>query len=73
MSCYTAVVRRARKIHKCYGCRAIQPGEYYIVHTEFPGGDAGYADSAGHPVRMAECSDCATRYDRGHMIAEAQK
>lgn len=66
----TSRVRRARKTHPgCGGyCKPIQPGELYIEHTEFPGGDSGYADGAGHPVRMAECSACAERYGRGHLF-----
>ncbi|PJE24754.1 MAG: hypothetical protein CK431_04475 [Mycobacterium sp.] len=59
-------VRRARKIR--FGCHVIQPGELYIEWTEFPGGEAGYADMAGHPVRMAECRSCAERYGRGDLI-----
>jgi hypothetical protein len=67
--------RRARKAHPCsWGrCRTIAPGEAYLVHTEYPGGDgAGYADSAGHPVRIAECSDCATRYGRADLLVVAR-
>jgi hypothetical protein len=64
---YTARVRRARKIR--FGCHVIMPGELYIEHTEFPGGDdTGYADSARHQVRMAECRTCAQRYGRGDMF-----
>lgn len=68
---YTKRVRRARTVRVACGgyCRPIRPGEYYIEHTEFPGGDAGYADYAGHPVRMNECRKCAERYDRGDLIA----
>lgn len=71
MSNTTSRVRRARKRHPgCGGhCRAIQPGELYVEHTEFPGGESGYADGAGHPVRSAECADCAKRYGRGHLFA----
>jgi len=44
----------ARKPHRCNWCGGlIVPGEQYVVATEFPGGEAGYADAAGHPVRMA--------------------
>lgn len=64
------MVRRARTIR--YGCHIIMPGELYIEHTEFPGGEAGYADSAGHPVRMAECRSCAERYGRGDLIHERE-
>lgn len=69
--CFTRIrVRRARKVRAgCGGyCPQIQPGELYIEWTEFPGGDAGYATAAGHPVRMAECRGCAERYGRGPLI-----
>lgn len=60
-------VRRAKKSRRgC--CRTIRPGELYVEWTEFPGGEAGYATAAGHPVRLAECADCAIRYGRGHLI-----
>lgn len=62
---FSARVRKARKARICPGCRCyIGAGHLYIEHTEFPGGDAGYADAAGHPVRMAECRQCAERYGR---------
>ena len=66
-------VRRARKTHRC-GCAngPIHPGQFYIEHTQLPGADADYANAAGHPVRMAECRDCAERYGRGHLIAAAE-
>jgi hypothetical protein len=63
--------RVARKSHSCPSCdewRIIKRGDVYLEHTEFPGGDAGYADAAGHPVRMPECADCATRYGRAHLL-----
>lgn len=67
MSGTTSRVRRARKMHlSC--CKPIQPGDLYVEHTEFPGGESGYADAAGHPVHMAECRDCAERYGRSGMI-----
>ena len=67
-----AKARRARKPH--WGCcRVIKPGELYVEHTEFPGGESGYADTAGHPVRMAECRECAERYGRGHLIQQRQE
>lgn len=64
-------LRRARKFRRCgsHNC-PIQPGDYYLVHTEFPGSDTGVADAAGHPVRGAECRGCAERYGRGHLFPE---
>ena len=61
MSAYTTRVRTARKPHSCINSHRIAPGEVYLEHKEFPGADTGYADTAGHPVRMAECSACASR------------
>lgn len=46
----------------------IGPGDVYLEWTEFPGGESGYADHAGHPVRMAECADCARRYGRAALL-----
>ncbi|WP_280381021.1 hypothetical protein [Nocardia wallacei] len=68
----TTRLRRARKKHIACGgyCPPIQPGELYLEHKEFPGGEAGYADAAGHPVRAAECRACAERYGRGHYFEE---
>lgn len=64
--------RLARKAHTCSwgSCRAIAPGEVYLEHTSYPGpGDeAGYATGAGHPVRIAECSECAEMYGRGELL-----
>lgn len=74
MSGHYATRRRiARKPHRCEGCTSIQPGpiqpgDVYLEHTEFPGGDAGYADAAGHPVRAAECAGCAARYGREYLL-----
>lgn len=66
----TSRVRRARKMRLCdaYPGRPIRPGELYVEHTEYPGGESGYADSAGHPVRMAECRDCAEQCGRGYLF-----
>lgn len=71
----TTVRRRvARKPRPCPGCdRIIAPGATYLEHTEFPGGEAGWADAAGHPVRMSECADCATRYGRGELLGTRAK
>lgn len=63
----TRVVRRVARTQR-YGCHVIKPGEVYLEWTEFPGGEAGYADYAGHPVRMAECADCASRYGRADLL-----
>lgn len=70
MSSTISKVRRASKART--GCHPIQRGELYVEHTEFPGGESGYADAAGHPVRMAECRACAERYGRGNLIAAAE-
>lgn len=67
----TTVRRIARKPHRCWdggGCLAILPGDAYLLHTSFPGDDSGYADTAGHPVRMAECAAHAARYQRDHLL-----
>ena len=68
----TVRLRRARKHHKCPCERAIQPGEQYLEHKEFPGGKAGYADEAGHPVRVAECYRCAVRHGRESLFTEGK-
>ncbi|SLG54120.1 hypothetical protein [Mycobacteroides abscessus] len=67
-------VRRARKTRTACGgyCPDIQPGDLYIEHTEFPGGDAEWANSAGHPIRLAECHSCAERYGRGHLLTKRE-
>ncbi|WP_280389272.1 hypothetical protein [Nocardia wallacei] len=71
----TTRLRRARKKHIACGgyCPPIQPGELYLEHKEFPGGESGYADAAGHPVRAAECRACAERYGRGHYFEEVSE
>lgn len=57
-------IRRARtamKRHHCgnYLCqRVILPGDRYMLLVELPGGEAGYADAAGHPVQMKVCAKC---------------
>lgn len=49
----TSALVTARKVHECAWCYgSINVGESHIIATEFPGGEAGYADHAGHPVRM---------------------
>lgn len=69
MAFYATVARKARAARRCgWTSHPIKPGDVYLMHTEFPGGDAGYADAAGHPVNMPECADCATRYGRGDLI-----
>jgi hypothetical protein len=60
---------KTRRVRCCGGL--IRTGERYLMHVELPGGDAGYADTAGHPVQMPECARCATRYGRGHLLGEA--
>ena len=65
--------RTARKSHVC-GCGAvIRPGNRYLVHTEFPGDDGGgFADSAGHPVRLVECAKCAVLNGRPAAPSESE-
>jgi hypothetical protein len=53
---------KARKQRRCedYTCRrTIEVGELYLLCTEYPGSDIGYADAAGHPVRLHICHECA--------------
>jgi hypothetical protein len=71
MSATTTKRRVARKIRECSCDRLIGPGDVYLEHTAFPGDEAGYATSAGRPVRLAECSYCATRYGRGGLLVAA--
>ena len=60
----------ARSRHRCEWChKAIEPGTVYVLATEYPGGDSGYADAAGHPVRMcvhadAPCHHCPDGADQ---------
>jgi hypothetical protein len=64
------IVRRARKRHwaDCDSYHRIKVGEYYLEGASMPGDDLGYADYAGHPVRLRECRACAERYGRGHLF-----
>lgn len=61
--------RVARKIHRCvaYDGHFIKPGEVYLEFTAFPGEEA--CDGLTRPIRGWECSSCATRYGRGHLVA----
>lgn len=63
-------VVRARKQHwaDCADYHRINPGDYYLQSTEFPGGDLGFADMAGRPVRLRECRACAERYGRSGLF-----
>jgi hypothetical protein len=55
--------RKAARDHRCQWCgKAIPKGSEYVVATEFPGGESGYADTAGHPVRMRIHSDPPCHY-----------
>lgn len=71
MSSSSAVTaKRARKARQCMDCnyhgygKAIQPGDVYLVFTDFRGSDAGYASYAGHPVQASVCERCAYREHR---------
>lgn len=53
----------ARKRYRCDDYPAssadvIKPGDRYVLITEYPGGESGYATGAGHPVRMKSCLNC---------------
>lgn len=65
----TARRRVARRPRTCGSGHPIPAGAAYLLWTEFPGGEAGYADAAGHPVQMSECAECATRYGRADLLA----
>lgn len=62
--------RLARKLRCCNTCGSvtIRPGDRYLTGTVFPGHDTGIADSCGHPVQLAECRSCATRYGRAELL-----
>jgi len=53
----------ARQTHPACGgyCPPIHAGDVYLEVTELPGGESGYADDAGHPVRMVVCVGCACK------------
>ena len=72
----TKAVRKARKAHRCDGCRGqIQQGGAYLTHTALSGDDY-YHDAldrhtlkpANTPIRTKECAECASRYDRGALL-----
>lgn len=59
--------RVARKQHRCGpGCPRIQPGDVYLEHVVFPGDD--FFEEITRPWRAPECSACATRYGRAHLL-----
>lgn len=59
--------RIARNVHVCDSCENfIHPGQVYLLHTLFPGNDI--VDNKV-PWQSRECSACATRYGRGHLVA----
>jgi len=64
--------RVARKPRAACGgyCTPITPGEVYLEVVEFPGGESGYATSAGRPVRMAVCAPCALRDGSGILLLD---
>ncbi|MGW4126286.1 hypothetical protein [Nocardia sp. NPDC004711] len=68
----TTRLRCARKSHECTCDRWIQPGEQYLEHKEFPGGESGYANAAGHPVCLAECYRCAVRCGCESLLTEGK-
>jgi hypothetical protein len=73
----TRLIRKARKPHRCHQCDVpgkIQPGESYLTHTALRGDEFGYSDYGGGrtPHRYNECAECATRYGRAEMLAQAE-
>lgn len=63
--------RTARKPHRCQSDaeHRIRPGERYLEHVAAPQhGDLGN----DHWWRLAECADCARRYDRGELLDREQ-
>lgn len=72
---YTERLVTARKRHQCEDypptTHTIKPGEQYVIATEYPGGESGYADDAGHPVRIKLCTACAGPRRMERLIAEA--
>lgn len=71
-NCTTGRRRVARKDRFCGRltdwCLPIRRGDVYLESTEFPGGDSGYADTAGRPVRMAVCAPCVCARHDGHLL-----
>lgn len=57
---YRERIVTARKDRRCDNyppCRnGIKAGDRYLICTEYPGGESGYADTAGHPVRLHLCA-----------------
>lgn len=57
---YRGRIVTARRPHRCdYYVRCvdgIRQGDRYLVATEYPGHDVGWADAAGHPVRWKLCA-----------------
>lgn len=73
----TRVIRKARKTHRCDGCATsgkIQPGDPYLTHTALKGDEFGYHEygNGNRPQRFTECAECATRYGRAEMLAQAE-
>lgn len=75
----TKAVRKARKPHWCDSCNAsIKVGDSYLTHTALAGDDY-YEDAvdgftmkpAKRPIRINECTDCATRYGRGPLLEQS--
>lgn len=57
-------LRTARKRYQCddypqSSADVIKPGDKYVLCTELPGGESGFADDAGHPVKLRLCVNCA--------------
>lgn len=72
---YREQILTARKSRTCdsAGCvERIEPGDQYLLAKEYPGGESGYADAAGKPIRLHLCRKCAPHvFGTGNLDAEA--
>lgn len=77
MSTYVEKAVTARQRHMCENyptvTHRIERGDKYLVATEYPGGESGFADAAGHPVRIKICADCAGSDRMARLTSESQQ
>lgn len=57
---YRERIVTARRSHHCDNyprcVDGIKQGDRYLLATEYPGSDVGWANAAGHPVRWKLCA-----------------